>query len=297
MSDQNSGLKEEAVETPQEEAKPTSNQHPEVQSPIAEGEDLSPEAQEEQEALANSKNPERTRAYIEKLKSQIKKQEQQELPTQETGENYGTSVFDSFASPAPVAPQQPPVQQQGYGYLSQPQVENIAKSFIDEAGNVDIQGLNQELARANFQAQQAIAEARATRERIVRFEEDVQLREAYKEFPQLNPLKKETFDPTFFKLVRGMLTEDMVRNSGRQKLSLIDAARELERNYRTPRQREESAQEVQQRQTQRRQGPIEDGRGQTRSTGSTIQELRERTRQGDPRALEERLRNLGVVKD
>lgn len=291
MSDNTDGQKEEVVETPQEPMPSAQESQEEV--PTSQEESQPPVVDEEAEALANSKNPERTKAYIEKLKAQLKDKETP-APLPDTTD-YGTSVFDSLR---PSAPQVAPAAPQGYGVLNPNQVENIAQNYIDEAGNVDVNGLNQALARSNYQAQQALAEARANREQIIRFEETQQTREAHKDFPQLDPLNKQAFDPVFFKLVKGMITEDLVSNNGQQKTSLAQAAKEVSRYY-TPHTSkvQETPEQVQAREKSRVQGPIETGKGATRQDAQSYDDLRTRTRASDPRALDQRLKNLGIIKD
>ena len=292
MSDQTDGQKEEVVETPHEPMPSPEESQDEVSA--SQEESQPPVVDEEAEALANSKNPERTKAYIEKLKAQLREKETP-APAPDTT-NYGTSVFDSLRPPVQEAPVAPLPQQ--YGVLNQNQVENIAQNYIDEAGNVDVNGLNQALKNANYQAQQAIAEARATREQIIRFEENQQTKEAHREFPELDPLNKDKFDPTFFKLVKGMITEDLVSNNGLQKTSLVQAAKEVSKYY-TPLNKkvQETPEQVQAREKARVQGPIESGKGADRRAPQSYEDLRARTRASDPTALDERLKNIGIIKE
>lgn len=291
-----------ATEQPKEEAQ--KEVQPES-TPDSNSERATPEPDEEKEALDNSKNPDRTRAYIEKLKAEkaeaLAKLREKETPVEP--QNFGTSVFDAFHPERSVEqPRQAPAQvyqpPQGLQYLNPGQVNAIQNNFVDAEGNVDVEGLNKALSEANRISQQATERARQAEERITRFEESQQVRELHTAFPELDPMNKGKFDPKFFEFVR----DRMVRNwaEGRN-LSAVDVAKDIRTVYNpTPVQdvskaKAEAVEQYKQTQEARRQGPIETGRGESRQTTGNLQELRARTRKGDDSALHERLKALGIT--
>lgn len=277
---------QEAVEDTQLEPVPSSEQKP------TEG-----VADEEQEALSGSKNPERTKAYIEKLKSDLAAEKAKNT---KTPEDYGNSVFDSFrpqvATPAiPVMPDIPDAGR--FNNLNQNQVNNIANQFVAPDGTVDIDGLNNALNLANRRAMEAERRAKLTEDKVTRFEETQQVRDAHGKFPQLDP-KSPDFDPKFYDLTRDRLLRNMYE--GREQ-SLLEAAESIADTY----QRKDkvnvaeveakAVEKYKQSQTNRNQGPIESGRGEPREQSQgDLAELRKRTRQGDPNAISKRLKDIGL---
>lgn len=261
---------------------------------------------EEREALSNSKNPERTKSYIEKLKRErdeaLAKSQTQSLPTQ-TSEDYGSSVYDSLRPKVPV-PQipQPPIDMSQFNSLNPQQAQTIRQQFVDENGNVDINGLNQALFQANQQAQLAYQAVQREREARIRAEETREVREAHTQHPELDPLNKDKFNPNLFNLVKDRLTRNMVEGVNIP-LSQVAAQIKQEIGYQapvtqTPKQIEEQAVErYKQTQQARNQGPFESGRGEPRADGPTLDDLRQATRGRGPtadRALAERLKRLGI---
>lgn len=293
-----------ATEQPKEEA-PQREEQPES-TPDSNSERATPEPDEEKEALDNSKNPDRTRAYIEKLKAEkaeaLAKLRDKETPQEP--QNFGTSVFDAFhperaveqtRQQTPAQVYQPP---QGLQYLNPGQVNAIQNSFVDAEGNVDVEGLNKALSEANRIAHQATERARQAEERITRFEETQQVRELHSTYPELDPMNKGKFDPKFFEFVR----DRMVRNWAEGKnMSAVEVARDIRSAYAptvtqdVTKAKAQAVEEYKQTQEARRQGPIETGRGEPRQTTGNLQELRARTRKGDDNALHERLKALGIT--
>lgn len=289
----------QAADEQQPEPMPSSDQTPPEESP------LTPD-QGSDELTLPAEASDRTKREFEKLKQRLAEKEARlkelETPPQSDLTTYGTSVFDSFR---PQETPQPSVDASQFGSLNQQQVQQIATQFVDPTtGDVDINGLNQALANADARAAQAERAAREAQERIIRFEENLQAKEAHAEFPELDPLNKggringdKPFDPDFWQAVRD---RTVTRNylEGRN-LSLVEIAREVSRTYHRPtvdeaKVKEQAVADYKQTQALRNQGPIEPGRGETRQP-FTETELRERTRQGDPEALDERLRNLGIL--
>lgn len=245
-----------------------------------------PAVDEEAEALENSKNPERTRAYLEKLKAEnaeLKAQQSRQPDTQ-----YGSSVYDSLR---PQAHQQVDMSQ--YPGISTPQAETIATNFVDSEGNVDINGLNRALTEAHQVAMQAREDARRSREELTRFEETQEVREAHTVHPEIDPMNKASFDPHLYELVRDRLVRNMWEG---KKQSLASVANELKAQYRpnvdSRKIEAEAVESYKKAQTARSQGPM--AQGVQKRSETTLEELRDRTRKGDNSALAERLKALGI---
>lgn len=181
---------------------------------------------EEDEALANSKNPERTRAYIEKLKSQIREKEAKETQSQA---NYGTSVLDEFH---PQVPQQEMPLTVQTPYLNPLQKDNMTQQFIDADGNVDINGLNKALSDANRNAYDAMLRAEEVEMRAARNQETEEVREAHAQYPEMDPGRKDTFNQILYDTVSARIAREMRANNGQRTTRLVDvvtqAKKELE---------------------------------------------------------------------
>lgn len=263
----------------QPEAMPTSNQQSTEQEPVA--------ASDQDDDSLPEEVSERTRKQFEKLKEENRKLKEQTKSTQPQPE-YGTSVFDTLR------PSQPPTTQASY--LNQAQIESIQSQFVDGDGNVDVNGLNRALREANDRAYLSLQEVQTLQERITRMEENQQVKEAHIAFPELDPLKKDSFDPKFFNLVRDRIAVSSLQG---QPITLLEAASQIREVYSSPRPvnvakvKEEAIAEYKETQQLRNQGPVETGKGQPRQTISDIEDLRRRTRipgeQGDM-ALMERIK-------
>jgi hypothetical protein len=283
------------VEEKQPEPKPSSNQTtdetpkeetPEVETKVEEKpepDDLVPQEPSEEEALANSKNPERTKAYIEKLKEEIKKKEQEAQPQPD----YGTSVFDQ------IHPQegQPILQTVPTPYLNPLQKENFTQQFVDAEGNVDIAGLNKALSDANRIAYEAMLRSEEVEMRQARTEETNEVREAHSQFPEIDPGRKDKFDPILFDLVTKRLADQM-RTGRRERLidAVVKVKETLEKRYPTPVQPVAPTQEVKKARVQ---GPFESGSASKRAAQTQGQMT------GDVRSrgLNDRTKSRGLLGD
>ena len=268
--------------TPSSEQKPAEAQAPEVKPDL------------EKEALENSKNPERTREYIEKLKKE--RDDSLEL-SKKPSQDYGSSVFDVFHAPervqTPQVPEQIPNLNQFQG-LNPLQAQNIQQQFIDKDGNVDINGLNRALNEANQRALQAQEESRRTRAELARQAESQQVREAHSTFPQIDPKSKD-FNPKFFEAVRDRLVRNMWEGKSQ---TLLDVAQDIKSFFpdqpvNTAAAEKIAVEKYKEAQQARNQGPFEQGKGQER-VEETLDELRAATRREttkslSSRALEKRL--------
>jgi hypothetical protein len=268
------------------EPMPSSNQKP------TEGDTNQQLATEGEELSLPEDASDRTRKNFEKIREENRKLKEQ-LASKGTAQ-YGSSVFDAFRG----GTNEPVIPQDQYGSLNQSQTAAIAQQFVDQEGNVDINGLNQALLSANQRAEQAERRSYDAAERVTRFEETQQVREAHAVFPQLDPESVE-FDPEFFDMVRDRMLRYMYEGKNQ---SLLDAATGISNKYKAEnpvnvaKVEEAAVEKFKQTQELRNQGPIEQGRGEPRQTQGSLDELKQRTRQGDDAALTERMRSIGLIK-
>lgn len=299
--------KEPETKAPTTEAVPTSKKEstpePKGEAPVEEPKVEKPEepktesvatpAPEEDDLKLPDGVSERTKEQFDKLKAQLadakaKAKSPPQPPRPET------SVFDTFRAPdqpavpnVPVAPALP--------FLNQQQVTAIQQQFVDDEGNVDVMGLNQALLDANKRAQDALSLAQQSEDRITRFEENQQVREAHTVHPELDP-QASNFDPTLFDMVRDRLLRNMYEG---KKQTLLEVTNELKKVYKqevnVEKVKDEAVESYKESQKNRDQEPIESGKGAPREEVGNLQELREQTRQGKAEALDKRLKDLGVL--
>lgn len=229
----------------------------------------SPEVNEEQEALENSKNPERTKAYIDKLKAQLKEKEAQ-TPTR-------PSLLEAYMTQAPqVVPPVQPVQT--------PQVQE-QRQWVSEDGVFNASELDKRLSEveeARKRAEAAERKAQETAERVARFEIDTQKKALYQEYPELDP-SNEKFNEEAYDLVKKELLDQMV-TTGQQ--NAVKAASKMSKYFRTaePKNTEVLVQRAQATQ----------GYTVARTSKSSVDpDLRKRS-MTDPEAMEERMRRAGI---
>lgn len=295
------------VDEKQPEPMPSSNQTPEVKPEVETKPEVSAEVDQEREALENSKNPERTKAYIEKLKLErdeaLKKTQEPQLPPID----YGRSVLDGIRPtvettpeqlPQIPQPQQVPNQLPQTPYLNPLQVQNFTQQFVDSQGNVDVDGLNRALVQANRAAYEANMRVQAAEIKIAQIEQSSEERELHARYPEIDPIGgKEKFKPELFNAVRDRLVRNMWEGK-KQKTADVVAEIIAERAPRVnPQQVEEQAVEkYKAAQQARNQGPFESGSAGERPSAD-LGELRNLTRRGGQKgdqALSERLKALGI---
>ena len=300
MADKQTTPEEEvqtAGEVDQQEAMPASEEKP-TDQPLEEAEQAVETNQEEDLTLPDGVS-ERTRQQFEKLKRKNRELAQKLSKVESSEPEKVESVFESLHPEVKTQPSTNVQPNAGdYANLNQQQVTEIANQFVDADGNVDINGLNQALNQANLQAQQARVEAARAREEIARFEENQQTKEAYAKYPQLDPLNKGKFDRKFYELVRDRMVSNFARGITKTFREVADDIAGIYNPVNTKKVAEEAVTQYKERQQARRQGPIEEGKGQPPTTQATLDELRRATRQGkslDNPALDERLRNLGII--
>lgn len=170
--------------------KPQDQQIPEEQPQPKEegGED------KEKEALDNSKNPERTKDYIDKLKEDRDKYKKLFENKDEQPQNYQQPI-----SQAPSA--------QSYSHLNQQQVNQAFQSMVDQDGYLDGAKFSQYLEQQNQRAIQAEKRAERAEQGIQQINKtlnDQKEKEAqkkvYEKYPMLNP-EGENFDSTMWNYV------------------------------------------------------------------------------------------------
>ena len=295
---QDQGTTEGVTEQPQmaEEKQPEPMPSSEPNQTEAEAVDTAKDQGDDELALPEGAS-ERTREQFEKLKAKLAAAEAK-ANTKADNTQYGDSVFDTFRPKQPV---QQPVNPGNYTHLNQNQVDAIANQFVDSEGNVDINGLNKALSQANQNSQQAIQRAQSAEDRLMRYEETQQVREAHAVHPELDPSSKE-FNPEFFEAVKDRLLRNMYEG---KEQTLLNVANSLKKTVTTPvnldKVKSEAVTEYKTTQQNRIQGPIESGKGETRSNSGNLQELRLNSRKenvltGNTPSLDERLRNVGVFK-
>lgn len=270
----------------QEAVKATNVDSPNTQTPAE------PEVDEEAEALSNSKNPERTKAYIEKLKAKLKEKETPSQPIEKV--EVGESILDGL-----VPKQTQQLNTVPTPYVNPLQKENAIKQFIDSEGNVDVNGLNNflgELNRRNYELQ---LQQETQSQKISRIEENRQLRELHAIAPEIDPIqgqKNGNFDKGLFEAMRDRLVRNMWE--GKQNLEDPEYLKSVYlqvKSERTPsvdveQIRKEAAEQAIKTQQDRNQGPFEGGSNKTQQPD--YDELRKQTRsihRVDNPALDKRL--------
>lgn len=277
-----------AEEVKQPEPMPSSEQTP-AEDKIA-PQEVAPQAQDD--LTLPEEASERTKQQFDKLKQRLAAAEAKAKPPQE----YGESVYDTFRSPA----QPVQVEAKGLDNLTPQQTENIVQKFVDANGNVDVEGLNRALVEANRAAAQAVQEARMSRQELARFEETQQVRELHAKHPEVDPKSKE-FDPELFKLLKDRILREKFFE-GKQ-VDPVAIVRELKSTYKAAdvaKAKQDAVDEYKQTQERRTQGPVEVGKGESRSTIDNLQELRQKSRteriSGNTPSIDARLRSLGIIK-
>ena len=245
---------------------------------------------DEAEALANSKNPERTKSYIEKLKSEIQTLKQ---PKEEPPRDYGNSVYDSIHAPNVPVEQVPRIDTP---YLNPQQAQNIKSQFVDEDGNVDVGGLNKALIDANQRAYDASQRVASMEQKIAQIEESQEVKETHARFPEMEPTRKDKFNPELYEAVRDRLVRNLWEG---KKVPLVNVVESVQSTYfktQAPEQvKAQAVEEYKKTQEARNQGPFETGRPKVSPTD--YGELREQTRRGGQKgdeALSQRLKALGI---
>lgn len=283
-------------EVSEQTQQPTEDAQPQEPMPSSDNTDVN---NDEKEALDNSKNPERTKAYIDKLKGEIEQLKSSSVSDQNVDtQDFGTSVFDAF-HPKPVevpqspTPSAPTVQTP---YLNPQQVQNIKGQFVDAEGNVDIEGLNRALIGANQQAYDATQRVQSLEQKLQKIEENDQVREAHAQHPEIDPSKKETFDKKLFELVRDRLLRNMYEGKQQRLADVVSEVKGMFPQVNVTQVKQEAVDKYKATQQARNQGPFETGSA-NRLPQNDLDDLRKATRKGGQTgdiALAQRLKALGI---
>ena len=155
-------------------------------------------------------------------------------------------------------------------------------------GEVDINGFNKAIREAQTQA-------RAARTEVRRIQEQAQEREAYQDYPELDP-NAENHDKTLFRKTRAVLLDSMMNPQdydGRQ-VTLKEAADIASGGDKAEQAKQEGAKEALRQQETKEQASLgaESRSDRRRATQSSLADLRKRSRMGDDAAIAERLNNL-----
>jgi len=246
----------------------------------------------EDEALQNSKNPERTKKYIDKLKEEVQVEKKK-------------NILDSLVTPIPSveAPQypEPPItnkipQSQQYPGLSQTQVSETFKGLVDENGYVDsgllvntLKGLQEQAKTANERAQKAEEENKQRGRKFDDFERNQIMREVHKEYPKLDP-ENEEFDERLWKFVRNEVIDQWMNG---KPTDVMSAAREGSDTLYGNMKKAEKEQIVKTEEAKKNINALGNKQASSRDTYSDQNELVKATQLGKKGALAERLARSG----
>ena len=243
----------------------------------------------------------RTKEQFEKLKTYLSKEKQEkeelkkQLSSKDEPKRESASIFDELR-PNPVPENQAPYNPQQAvptPYLNPSQTQNLVQQFVDNDGNVDLNALNKALSDANRMAYEANQRSMAVEQRNAQVRQDDEVREAHSKFPEVDPNSK-TFDKNFYEMVRDRMVRNLWEGKGQRFADVVNELKNVYKpNVNKDDVRREVVQEQAQRQQARNQGPFEQG-GAERSADKTQEELRAATRRGDGKALDARLRALGI---
>lgn len=218
----------------------------------------------------------RTREQFEKLKSHNKELSER-LKALETQAKPTGSVLDTFKLPEIELPKI-----QG---LSQEQVSDVFSNLVDKDGYIDQPTLVKALRESKEMAEQAKKEAQRAREELDRRTETEQVRSAHKEFPFLDP-KSPKFNQNFYNAVRNEVVSQMINGDK----DLVKAAKKVAEWFPLPKVEEEAAKKEQQVQQANLTGT---NPSRAKPVTKADEDLVMKTRQGDNKALMERLSKIG----
>lgn len=273
MTDDNqSEGKEEALPTSQEQ-EPETPAEPEATEANEEKQEEAPVEETPQEELPEGVK-ERTTEQFDKLKNQL---------AEERAKNArGTSVFDNMRGPVPQDPQQA---QQPNPFIPEQQQE---EPLVEADGTVDINKINNSFEQFN-QAEERIMQRE---QRFLRMEEDRQTQEAHEAHPELDP-QGNSFDPDLFDMVSAVAAQNMVNGGTKSIKQITDEVKGFRSSPKEEKKvRKQAIQDFKEGQEKKDQGPIEEGKGGERKADTNLAELKERTRQGDSSALDQRLKDI-----
>jgi hypothetical protein len=211
----------------------------------------------------------RTAEQFSKLKEQLKQERERRLEA----ESYA-KARETYQAPSSLPEEEDPIYDPSSGYVDVGKLEKIRSDAKD--------------------ARKEAAEAKRSFEKYL---QEQQEREAYDAYPILNP-KHEEFDQKFFNVTRALLTDSMLnpKDYGGKTLTAKDAAKlAYEATMKiVETAKQEATKEVVEKLTEKEQASLEAvGNSSNRDDDSEkIEDLKNRSRFGDKKAIVERLRNL-----
>ncbi len=202
---------------------------------------------------------ERTTLEFDKLKTQLREEREKRARAERVSQLYGNY---------PQADQPP----------YQPPAEPVYQTETDR------------ISRAEQMAQQAYNQA----QRIIKDNDAKQESEAYQAHPELDPNRKE-FDEDYQTAVIGYLASVMAQGKS---MTLLEAAGKVKSFSKADlkKAQEQGATKAIESLTPKEQASLEaTGRSDRRNQLNNLEDLRLRTRHGDTKAIEERLKNIPIV--
>lgn len=270
---------------PEDVSQESQDQEPVQQQEEAETPQETPEEPTEDQALENSKNPQRTKEYIDKLKQERDEARQFQSGAWQNG---------PLTMPQVELPQFTP---QNFGNLTQNQINETAKQLFDDNGYVDKEVLVDVLNQANAEARAAREEANKARLEIQRQRQmDEQGRmereklRVHRKYPQLDP-DSTKFKPEYWAAVRDRMVSQLA-TKGRQ--DFAQAARELYGVYnKDVNKKDKEVAKTKENQLRNINATSSAGSGSQRTTSEDIDNLHAGVRAGKKGALAELLRKTG----
>ena len=175
-------------------------------------------------------------------------------------------------------------------YKYQNQNKELPNLYDDETGLINRKGLETIGQTASLAEQRA----RAAEEKLNRYLDSLQEREAYQEFPELDP-SNTGFDRDLHKAVRGYITDSLVNpmDYGGKELTMAEAARLITKiaDKKAKKVEKEVAKEVVNKLTPKEEASLE-AKGKSDRAPVDMDDIRERSRKGDRLATIERLKRL-----
>jgi len=202
--------KEDSSEEPQEPQEETQEEN--VEDVAVEDK---PDEPTEEDALKNSKNPERTKKYIDKLKKQ-----NEELKRKNVLDNINPEPIPNQWPESPTTNEIPSASL--FPGLTQKQVDTAFSEIMDENGYVDRGLLNStmyNLQKENAELKKRLDEEARERKRIEQRQDQQErneiMREVHGKFPQIDPQNKEKFDDRVWQYVTKNMAAEMLNEAER----------------------------------------------------------------------------------
>ena len=274
MSDANQGQEDTVeAETTTVDAQPENKAEEEVKPQTVEADPKLPDGVKERTAEEFEKLKAKNKELADKL-AQVEAPEQVERPS-------------FYNVPTPSTAQ--------YTGLSQEQINQQTKSFVDQDGYVDVASLNAVLNEANQRALRAEEAARRTQQEVQNYNHTREVTETYKEYPELNPDKTDVFDSKYYDMVTNHIYGQAMKGT---KTDFLSAAKYVAENLYNPKEKKQQEQakveqEKETSKTKRSQATSTVGQGKGQPEPVDHEELVDKSRKGDMDAIGKRLNASG----